>query len=134
MRKPILPVLLHIFLVLLEKIVIFCWKNYFFRFGHVHSIWVWSHDLWAKTNPYRVLKSWEYFQQNNGLGFFQFILNFLLWLKMYLNIEKPWFLEIYPIFQYIIVSKQKIRTKIKKQEPFFVAMGLAILKPVLFLF
>ena len=26
---------------------------------------------------------------------------------MYLNIEKSWFFEIYPIFQYIIVSMEK---------------------------
>ena len=101
-------------------------ENYdFFLFGHVHSIWVWNHNFWAKTNPNSVLISWKYFQQNNGFGFFKFIFDFLLWLKMYLNIEKPWFSEIYPIFQYIIESTQKTRTKIKNQEPLFYSHGFS---------
>ena len=101
------------FLVYLEKILIF------FTFGHVHSIWVWSHNFWDKTNPNNVFKSWEYFQRNNGSGFFIFILDFIRWLKMYLNIEKPWFFENYHIFQYIIKSTQKTRMEIKNQEPLY---------------
>ena len=108
------------FLSIFRKNLDFLLKNMiFFRFGHVHSIWVWSHNFWAKTNPNNVLKSWEYFQRNNGSGFFIFILDILLWLKMYLNIEKPWFFEIYPIFQYIIKSTQKTRMEIKNQEPLY---------------
>ena len=41
------------------------------------------------------------------------------WIKMYLNIDKTWFLKINLIFQYIIGSTQKTKTKNKKHEPLF---------------
>ena len=119
-------------LVFFEKIMIFWWKKkYFFIIGHVHSIWVWNHYFWAKTNPNSVLKSWEYFQQNNGSGFFKFILAFLLWLKMHLTWKSLIFRNL-PHFSVYYSIYAKTRTKITSR--CFVAMCLAILKLVLFLF
>ena len=75
------------FSILRENRDIFFWKNDFFRFGHVHSIWIWSYNFSAKTNPNGVLKSLEYFKQNNGSGFFKFILEFFTMTK---NVSEHW--------------------------------------------
>ena len=89
------------FLVFLEKIMIFCWKKWFFSDLDMFTQFEFEVTIFTLKQIQSVLKSWKYFQQNHGSGFFKFIFDFLLWLKMYLNIGKPSFFEIYHICQCI---------------------------------
>ena len=89
------------FLVFLEKIMIF------FIFWHVHSIWVWNHNFWAKTNPNSVLKSWEYFQQNNGSGFLNLSLIFYYDWKFIWTLKSPDFSKFNPFFSILLSLRKK---------------------------